>query len=118
MTSARTKTERTEGIAGHTMRWIWTDGPTQGETHEHVFHEDGTVEWHAAGVDAQSNAGPAERPAYAAMKVDDGIYIVSYLAPSGFTLTTVLNFHDHKLYGFASNEKTWSPVQGTFEVVA
>ena len=101
------------------MRWTWTDGPTKGETHEHVFHKDGTVEWHA--IDEPKKGGAAKDDAtkekpdqskYAALKVADSIY-----AASGYTLTTVLNFHDHKLFGFASNEKTWSPVQGKFEVV-
>lgn len=51
------------------------------------------------------------------MKVADGIYAVSYLAASGYTLTVVLNFHTRKMVGFASSAKEWHPVQGTFEVV-
>jgi hypothetical protein len=34
-----------ERIRGKTVLWTWTDGPTKGMTHEHVFHPDGTVEW-------------------------------------------------------------------------
>jgi len=116
MSKAKSTSEHIDGVNGRTMRWKWTHGPTQGETHEHIFHDDGTVEWHAAGEAPQGKA--AERPEYAAVKVADRVYAVSYLAPSGFTLTTVLNFQDGRLYGFASNDKTWSPVQGTFEVVA
>jgi hypothetical protein len=41
---------------------------------------------------------------------------VSYLAASGYTLTVVLNFRDHRMVGFASSSKDWHPVQGTFEV--
>ncbi len=40
---------------------------------------------------------------------------VSYLSGSGYTLTVVLNFDDHRLVGFASNEKQWFPVSGSFE---
>jgi len=114
--------QRAPEIRGKTHRWTWTGGPTQGKTHEHVFHEDGTVEWHDAGApraDASQKPGsaPKERPEYAAIKVAEDVYVVSYLAPSGFTLTVVLNFHDHKIVGFASGEKDWHPVQGTFEVV-
>ena len=116
MSKAKLNAEHIDGVNGRTMRWKWTEGPTQGETHEHIFHDDGTVEWHSAGEPTQGKA--AERPEYAAVKVAERIYVVSYLAPSGFTLTTVLNFQDGRLYGFASNEKTWSPVQGTFEVIA
>ena len=103
-------------VRGKTIRLIWTDGPTKGTTYEHVFHQDGTVEWHDA--KAPPKAGPAkERPQYGATKVADDIFVVSYLAPSGYTLTVVLNFRDHKMVGFASGAKEWYPVQGTFEVV-
>ena len=114
-----TNIQQAEEVNGKTMQWTWTDGPTRGETHEHVFHKDGTVEWHAVEETKKNGATKEkpERPKYAAMKVADGIYAVSYLAASGYTLTTVLNFHDHKLFGFASDNKTWSPVQGKFEVV-
>jgi hypothetical protein len=46
------------------------------------------------------------------------VYAVSYLAPSGFTLTVVLNFATHDLVGFASDKEHWYPVRGTFETVA
>jgi hypothetical protein len=39
------------------------------------------------------------------------------LAGSGFTLTVVLNFRDHRVVGFASGAKEWFPVRGTLEVV-
>jgi hypothetical protein len=29
----------------------------------------------------------------------------------------VLNFGNHRMTGFASNSKEWTPVKGTFEVV-
>lgn len=51
------------------------------------------------------------------MKVAEGIYAVSYLAASGYTLTVVLNFHDHRIVGFASGVKEWYPLRGGFEVV-
>ena len=42
---------------------------------------------------------------------------VSYLAASGYTLTVVLNFTDHRMVGFASNDKEWFVQQGSFEIV-
>jgi hypothetical protein len=81
-----------------------------------VFHDDGTVEWLDA-ANPQKGAPPKERPEYAAMRVADDIYAVSYLAPSGYTLTVVLNLRERKMVGFASSSKEWHPVQGTFEVV-
>jgi hypothetical protein len=107
---------RAEEIRGKTIRLTWTEGPTKGTTHEHTFHEDGTVEWHSTDKPQKADSSK-EKPEYAAMKVADGIYAVSYLAASGYTLTVVLNFHTRKMVGFASSAKEWHPVQGTFEVV-
>ena len=115
--------DRAEAIRGKTLRFIWTDGPTQGRTHDHVFHPDGTVTWSDAGgakpaQPADSAAAkPKERPQYGASRVTDEIYTVSYLAGSGYTLTVVLNFEDQQLVGFASSAKEWHPVRGTFQVV-
>ena len=36
--------QRDPAIRGKTIRLKWTEGPTKGATHEHVFHNDGTVE--------------------------------------------------------------------------
>lgn len=115
-----TTPDRDPAIRGKTIRFKWTDGPTKGTTHEHVFHEDGTVEWHDAGAPKSSSpdaTGRApERPAYAASQVAEGAYVVSYLAASGYALTVVLNFNNRQLTGFASSAKEWFPVRGTFEV--
>jgi MoaF N-terminal domain len=120
-----TDLQRAPAIRGKTIRLTWTEGPTKGKTHEHVFHDDGTVEWHDAPgpqkggpADApQKGASAKEKPEYAAIRVADDIYAVSYLAGSGYTLTVVLNFREHSTVGFASSSKDWHPVQGTFEVV-
>jgi hypothetical protein len=120
-----TDVQRAPAIRGKTIRLTWTEGPTKGKTHEHVFHDDGTVEWHDAPGPPkgrptdppQKGAAAKEKPAYAAIKVADDIYAVSYLAASGYTLTVVLNFREHRTTGFASSSKDWYPVQGTFEVV-
>jgi hypothetical protein len=106
-------------IRGSTIRFTWTEGPTKGTTHEHVFHEDGTVEWRDAGAQkdrATNKAEKKEKPKYGAIRVADDIYVISYLA-SGYTLTVVLNFRDRRLAGFASSSKEWYPLHGTFEVV-
>jgi MoaF N-terminal domain len=110
-------------VRGKTIRLTWTEGPTKGTTYEHVFHRDGTVEWydtssqkHDSGK-SEKPSGPKEKPKYGALRVADDIYAVSYLAESGYTLTVVLNFRDHRMVGFASGVREWFPVQGTFEVV-
>ena len=110
--------QRASEIRGKTMLFRWTDGPTKGKTYEHVFHQDGTVDFHDAegkgGASQQKHAG--EKPEYAAVKVTDGVYAVSYLSKP-YTLTAVLNFDDHRMVGFASDSKDWYPVKGTFEVL-
>jgi hypothetical protein len=115
---------RDPAIQGKTIQFRWTEGPTKGMTHEHVFHPDGTVEWHDAEPSRSASGGkrtgqgePPERPAYAAVPVADGAFLVSYLAGSGYTLTVALNFRDRQLIGFASSAKEWFPVRGTFEVM-
>jgi hypothetical protein len=102
-------------IRGKTIRFIWTEGPTKGKSYDHVFHPDGTVEWTEPGAPQGRRA--QERPKYAALPVADEVYVVSYLADSGYTLTTVLNFKNKRLIGFASGAKEWYPVSGTFEVM-
>jgi hypothetical protein len=106
------------------MRWTWTEGPTKGQVYEHIFHSDGTVEWREARAAAPDrSAGSAatkaakERAPYAAFEVTSEVYAVSYLAPSGFTLTVVLNLANRQLVGFASGKDQWHPLRGTVEVV-
>jgi hypothetical protein len=111
-----TEMQRAAAIRGKTIRLTWLEGPTKGTTHEHVFHDDGTVEWRDA-ANPQKGAPAKEKPEYAAIRVADDIYAVSYLAASGYTLTVVLNFRERRMVGFASSSKDWHPVQGTFEVV-
>jgi hypothetical protein len=106
--------QETSPIRGRKMLFTWNDGPTQGKTYEHVFYENGTVDFHAAGAD-QSPPAP-DKPRYAAERVADGVYAVSYLA-KGYTLTAVLNFGDRRIVGFASDASHWYPVHGSFEVV-
>ncbi len=96
--------EQADPIRGHTIRLTWTDGPTKGKTHEHVFGKDGKVSW------------GQERVPYGAMKAGDDVYLMSYLSASGYTLTVALNFRDRTQVGFASSAEEWHPVKGTFEV--
>jgi hypothetical protein len=119
---------RADAIPRTTKRWAWTEGPTQGMVHEHVFHEDGTVEWHDAGStppkkpskepDGAHRSTRPERAPYVAFEVTPEVFAVSYLSQSsGFTLTVVLNFATRQLVGVASGGKDWFPLRGTFEVV-
>lgn len=107
----------TDLVRGKTLRFSFSDGPTAGKTYEHRFHEDGTVTWRDLAASPKPGASneAGNRPKYAAMKVAQNAYAISYLSASGYTLTVVLNFDDHRLGGFASNDKQWFPVKGSFE---
>ena len=118
-----TNIQRAPEVRGKTIRFIWTDGPTKGKTHEHSFHDDGTVEWRDANATSSAGSNAAsksdtkpERVEYGAERVSDDVTLVSYLADSGYTLTVALNFDDGTITGFASGAKEWYPVRGTFEV--
>jgi hypothetical protein len=107
-----------DGIRGKTMLWTWIDGPTKGKTHEHVFARDGTVTWREVGAQrGVPQNGPAEAPVYRALKAADKVYLVSYLAHSGYTLTVALNLRNNTMVGFASSAKEWYPVKGVFRIV-
>lgn len=93
-------------VRGKSIRWSYDDGPVAGKTFEHTFASDGTVSWRE--ISAQGGAptvGGEPSAKYEAARVDDDVYAVSYLAGSGWTLTTVVNEKNRKILSFASNEK-------------
>ena len=104
-----------ETLQGKTVRWQFSEGPTQGTVYEHVIGKDGSISWNSAG-----GKGKGESPVDGkgtVEKVADNVHVISYLSPSGFALTAVLNFEDGSVLSFASNEKEWFPAHGTFEIV-
>lgn len=111
----------TDCLRGRTIKFAWTQGPTQGKVHEHRFHDDGTVEWRAVGDRPHADDKPAhaERPEYFAADLGHDACFMSYLSPtSGFTLSLVLNFANRTILGAASNDKQWTPVRGWLEITA
>ena len=115
--------ERDAAIRGKTIRFIFTEGATAGKSYDHEFGEDGKVAFRE--VSKQAAAQPSksgesknaeDRVAYGAFKAAEDVYAVSYLSAAGYTLTVVLNLKNQQLVGFASGEKMWQPVRGTFEM--
>ena len=104
-----------ESLVGRRVRWTWTGGPTKGMTHEHFFAPDGSVTFENVGGPQQGERGHADK--YAAERVTPTVHVVSYLTGAGYTLTVVMDFERRTLVGFASNDKHWHPVKGTFEMV-
>ena len=102
-------------LSGKTIRWVFVDGPTAGATFEHTLDPDGSIVWRA--VDGAFKGASRREKLYGAVRINDQTWAVSYLAESGHTLTVVLNFANHQATGFASNDKTWHQLRGTFDVV-
>ena len=107
--------QTSRSIKGHTVRWKWTEGPTAGQSFDHTFDNDGSVVFRE--VKSGVPQGSGMRAKYGAFEVSPDVEIVSYLSEHGFALTVAMNYTTGKMYGFASNEKQWWPVAGTFEIV-
>jgi hypothetical protein len=114
-------------VRGKTIRWTYEDGPMAGKRFEHTFGNDGTVTWRETGDDRgtkppsngkQKTGKPATeaKAKYEVAVVNPDVCAVSYLAQSGFTLTSVLDFDSGTVVSFASNEKELVPQRGAFEV--
>jgi phenolic acid decarboxylase len=104
-----------DSLTGKTIRWRFVDDPTAGTTYEHSFNADGTVTWRI--VDGQYKGATAKEKSYGAVRINDRTWAISYLGASGHTLTVVLNLDNGRMVGFASNEKSWYSLNGTFEVM-
>lgn len=102
-------------LSGKTLRWHFTDGSTKGQTYDHTFNNDGTIDF--SSVQGKVVSKPTRAKNGTVVKIADGIFAVSYLGDSGYTLTVVLDFEKMKLVGFASNEKEWSQHKGNFKVL-
>ena len=61
---------------------------------------------------------PTRERVCATDRINDDVFVISYLAVSGYTLTVALNFRDHRMVGYASNEEAWYRQQGTFELAS
>lgn len=112
---AMTNERKIDSLYGKTIRWTFTDGSVAGMTFEHTFYKNGTVRWRS--IEETAKGKPTREKQSTAVKVADGIFVVSYLGASGYTLTVVLNIAKKKMVGFASNDKEWYQQKGTFEVV-
>lgn len=116
-------------IRGRTLLWTYEDGPVAGKTFEHVFGVDGTVRFREAHGASPSRpptngkrkpASETNEPAvrYETARITDDVYAVSYLARSGYTLTTILDLRAGTMVSFASNEKSLVVQRGTFEAAS
>ena len=101
-------------LPGRVIRWTFTDGPLPA-AFEHEFRDDGTLTWRI--LDGPMQGGSGEEKRYGAVRVSDDVYVVSYLAASGHTLTVALNLKEKRAYAFASNDKEWMELNGTLDAI-
>ena len=104
-----------DSLAGKTIRWVFDDGPLAGVTFDHSFDGDGSVTWRM--VDGQHQGATAREKSYGAVKVNESVWAVSYLAASGHTLTVILDFDEGRVYSFASNATSWESSHGRFTLM-
>jgi hypothetical protein len=103
-------------LAGKTLCWTFDDGPTAGTRYQHAFGTDGRVRWSQVGGKAGERREESEAD-YQATEVAEGVVAVSYLAPSGFTLTSILDTEEGTVVAYASNEEELIVQRGKFEEV-
>jgi phenolic acid decarboxylase len=109
-----TEERQMDSLAGRTITWTFDDGPMAGTSIEHSFNSDGTVTWTM--LDGEFKGASVREKSYAAVKVSEKVWAISYLAASGHTLTVVLNLGDGRMYGFGSGDKSWEAMHGRFEL--
>ena len=102
-------------ITGYSLRFKFSDGPVAGKSFDHTFSRNGHVTFRE--VDSGPDAKPGVAQQYEVASLSGDTHAVSYLSSSGYTLTTILDFRTLKLVAFASNEKSVTMQQGTFELL-
>ena len=102
-------------LMGKSVKWSFGNGPMAGTTFEHRFHDDGSVTWTI--LDGPYKGATAREKTCGAVQVNASAIVLSYLAASGHTLTVALSLEDGRMAAFASNDKEWSAMRGTFEMI-
>src|ERR1700730_5737843 len=103
---------KSDPIRGKTIQWTFSDGPMANRTFEHSFKDDGSVSFRT--LDGKGERTPTDVKKYEIATVGPDVYAASYLGPSGYTLTVVLDYRSGHLVAFASNEKGLVLQHGTF----
>jgi hypothetical protein len=102
-------------VTGHSLRFRFVDGPVAGKAFDHTFSRNGQVTFREVGGDPNAKPGSADQ--YQVASLGQDIHAVSYLSGNGYTLTVVLDYRTMRLVAFASNEKSLTQQQGSFELL-
>lgn len=101
--------------AGRTIKWTFDDGPMAGVPIEHDLHADGSITWRI--VDGPHKGVSRREEPFDARRVSENVWTLSYRAASGHTLTVVMNAADGRLTAYGSDNASWEPMSGRFEIV-
>ena len=102
-------------VTGHSLRFKFADGHMAGKAFDHTFNRNGQVTFREVGGDPNAKPGSADQ--YQVASLGHDIHALSYLASNGYTLTVVLDYRTMKLVAFASNDKSLTQQQGSFELL-
>jgi hypothetical protein len=102
-------------VTGHSLRFKFADGPMAGKAFDHTFSRNGQVLFREVGGDPNAKPGSADQ--YQVASLGQDVHVISYLSGNGYTLTVVLDYRSMKLVAFASNEKSLTLQQGSFELL-
>jgi hypothetical protein len=102
-------------ITGHSLRFRFIDGPVAGKSYDHTFSRNGCVVFRDAAAAPDAKPGVADQ--YLVASIGSECHAVSYLTAAGHTLTVILDFKTMRLVAFASNEKSLTLQNGTFELL-
>ena len=102
-------------VTGHSLRFKFADGPMAGKAFDHTFSRNGQVTFREVGGDPNAKPGSADE--YQVASLGHDVHALSYLASNGYTLTVVLDYRTMKLVAFASNDKSLTQQQGSFELL-
>lgn len=102
-------------ITGHSLRFKFSDGPVAGKAFDHTFSRNGQVTFRE--VDGDPNAKPGSADQYQVASLGQDVHALSYLSGNGYTLTVILDYKTMRLIAFASNEKSLTLQQGSFELL-
>src|SRR5205823_12163440 len=97
--AARNEGAMIESLTGKTLRWTFADGPVAGKTYEHTFNADGSVAYRS--VDGNVPGTPTREKLFATDRINDHVFVISYITVSGNTLTVLINFLDHSMIHLA-----------------
>src|SRR4030095_6081564 len=102
-----------DSLIEKTVRWTFDEGPVAGKTYEHTFNADGSVVYRS--IEGTKSGKPTREQKCAVDSVGGDVFVISYLAASGYTLTVILDFRDHRMGGFASHEQEWDRQEETVD---